>query len=828
VIRLGDETNGATGTNLSGGGRLFGRDRERSTLQAFFERGFSQGEACRVVLVADPGLGKSVLAEETVESFQGRARVATARCQPWGLASLAPLEEVLLQLVPGLSADPTSAVRSIMGDGEDVETVVGQLTRLFGWSDRSETGDKSVWSVRRLLEALAEQHPLMLLIDDLHWAEEGLVDALEDLAVRLEGPVAFLAATRPDLLDRRPGLAAESTTSHVVRLAPFDPGESRGFVEALLDGPIEDSPWLDDLIAAAQGSPLFLAEAVEHLQEVGGLVREPQGWRTTHERVSVSPNIQVLLTERIKSLPIEERDLAHAAATWYLDFGVDEMQALLASSIQSEILGRLARLHQKNIIESVGPKSFRLRHALIRDVAYFLCPKEQLVKLHLAAALYARDHKQPDALIGHHLEQAFLRKIELFPDDPTAPSLAIEASRRLTAAGISEREGGGSAAAFALFSRAIALHPHEDAEWVDMMIEAAECARDVGRQEEAWGIAHRVAEAAARSSDPVVKARADLLIAEFRVSIDYSIDPQLRSTLLALAPIFQRENDDEALVEVFRGLGEWNWFNGLCAPSTEYFERALEHSLRTPRRRDVGHLMASMAKAALWGPMPVPEAIELCERLKGLASDDAFSHAQLNWRLASLVGLRGDFERARDWINESKRTLAEIGQELVLAVSTQEAGMIELLAGNVIGAHDEFKRGFDELTRFGDVGYRATNAALLGRALYLLGRIDEAVLYLDIAEETKEEDPTVEQDVLPIRAQIAADRDEAEEARSSISRARETAYATDAMTVQAHVEVQAVEVFRKLGSLKEFDEARARATDLCTRKQAPALQRMID
>jgi hypothetical protein len=177
---------------------------------------------------------------------------------------------------------------------------------------------------------------------------------------------------------------------------------------------------------------------------------------------------------------------------------------------------------------------------------------------------------------------------------------------------------------------------------------------------------------------------------------------------------------------------------------------------------------------------------------------------------------------------QSERILSDMGQDLALAVSTQESGMIELLAGNVDGAHDEFKRGFDELTRFGDVGYRATNAALLGRTLYELGRVDEAVVHLNVALETKEEDPTVEQDVLPVQAQIAADRGDAAGALDFITRAREAAYATDAMTVQAHVEVQAVKTLRTLQLHDQLEKAQLQARRLCLQKEAAGLLAVAD
>jgi tetratricopeptide (TPR) repeat protein len=189
--------------------------------------------------------------------------------------------------------------------------------------------------------------------------------------------------------------------------------------------------------------------------------------------------------------------------------------------------------------------------------------------------------------------------------------------------------------------------------------------------------------------------------------------------------------------------------------------------------------------------------------------------------------LRGDFADAQVQIRASQAVLGELGQEAMLASSTQEAGTALLLAGDLGGARAQFQRGFDELGRMGEKPYRGTNTALLGRAVYESGHAEEALEFLDLGEDESGGQETVKQETYPVRALIAADRGEVDAARSFIDQARASVETSDLLTARGHIEVQAVRVFEKLGLAEERDEALRKATDICGRKEAPALLRLV-
>jgi len=807
-----------------------GREAERAVIASAFESMMEERVCRRVLVIGDPGLGKSTLVEDFVLGASDRATIVTVQCRAWGAPSSAPLAEILLALVPRLAEATESLVTGFLHD-EDALVVAGQLSRLFGWGSAQDAGGVSLWSVRRMLSGLAERGPILILIEDLHWAEDIVLDALDDFVLRLESPVMMLCTARPVLLQKRPEMGTASHAANVVSLKAFDRSSSLELIESFLDGPIERGPWLDTLLEGAQGSPFFLVEALAHLRESGAIVMENRRWVSSGTSdLGSSATIEAILGARVTSLNREERDVAEAAAVWGTDFTVEELNALLPEVGGSQLLGHLAHLQSREFVEALpsGPGSmrFRLRHALIRDALYELCQKSRRATFHRRAGDFGGTAEMAEVFVGGHLEQAVLINKELGPPTDEDLALAREASRCLASAGRSERAQGAYPSAVDLFTRAKMLHNQPDGQSANTLIDLAECLRQIGQPDEVRSVIAE-ADSLTQDLDERSRARVELMKVREKVALETTFDPRLVKRLESLIPIFDRDDDDTGLTKIHHAIAEHHWNAGRIGPYTAAAERALEHCLRSPTKRDIHLLLSGLSAALFWGPTGTGEAITECQRLLGLAADDLLARFGVGTVLGGLKSLRGEFDEARSLVIESVSALNGMGQERVVASRTQDVAMIELLAGDPQAAHDAARRGYEELSRLGEVAYQRTNAALIGFALYELGKPLDAIGYLDYAE-TGEEDPTIRPMTWPVRAQIATDHGDAATARRFIDEIRLETAGSDGSIEKAYIEGPAVRVFTLLGLEREAEEALRNLEAIAGQKEAPALLRLAE
>ena len=281
------------------------------------------------------------------------------------------------------------------------------------------SSDEIFWAARRLLETLAAERPLIVCIEDIHWAEPTLLDLLEYLAGFIRhAPVLLLCLARPELAERRPSWL----TGGVVVLEPLSEQDS----ETLLDGLGDLDPEARRRIReAAEGNPLF-AEQLAALALDGG------------ESV-LPPTIQALLAARLDRLePVERIVLEHASVVGR-EFSRGDVVALAPAELHGAVGTHLLSLTRKGLIrpdEGAGPRDgFRFHHILIRDAAYDGMPKAARAALHerLADRLeHAERRSELEEIVGYHLEQAYRLQGDLGVADA---ELGVRAGERLATAG---------------------------------------------------------------------------------------------------------------------------------------------------------------------------------------------------------------------------------------------------------------------------------------------------------------------------------------------------------------------------------------------------------
>src|SRR5919106_3619329 len=302
---------------------LVGRDAELSALSEIFNRSV-QAEACALVSVmGSAGVGKSRLAGEFISAVTPQATVVTGRCLPYGEGiSFWPIIEVLRHAA-GISErdsgeDVRAKISQLLLPGDESALIVDRLGALLGIAERTPNVQETFWGVRKLFEGLGERRQLVVVFDDIQWAEPTFLDLLEYLAASIRrGPVLMVCLSRPEILDSRPAwMSGERTNASVITLQPLGQSQIDGLIRNLVGGTELPSEAREHIAEVAEGNPLFVEEIL-HMLVDDGLIQSVDGrWNVLEDlsRISIPPTIHALLTARLDRLDTDERAVIERAS----------------------------------------------------------------------------------------------------------------------------------------------------------------------------------------------------------------------------------------------------------------------------------------------------------------------------------------------------------------------------------------------------------------------------------------------------------------------------------------------------------------------------------
>jgi class 3 adenylate cyclase/tetratricopeptide (TPR) repeat protein len=369
---------------------LVGRDEELGLLSGVWLRVVREAQPHLVTVLGDPGLGKSRLAAEFEKRFCAGARVIHGRCLPYGEALGYWALTTALKEAAGITADSEGqASRCQLGEkvrevlGPESEADPAELTRHLALLSGLDTPEERSAnppdqrtlhaSVRRFFEALARQQPLCWMIEDIHWADEALLDLIEFVGARAkEAPLLILAQARPSLLEKRRNWGAGVPGFHSLPLQPLNAQHGRDLIVALCRERGLAEAMADQVGRGAGGNPLFAEELVAMIAERG------QG-------AGVPSAIKALIAARLDALPTSERHLLQLAAVFGKAFWVGGLRSLEPGAQLDE---ELEKLEQKDLLRAQPRSQFRrerefaFKHDLIRDVAYEMLPRAERRSLH--------------------------------------------------------------------------------------------------------------------------------------------------------------------------------------------------------------------------------------------------------------------------------------------------------------------------------------------------------------------------------------------------------------------------------------------------------------
>jgi len=468
-----------TGASVGADTPYVGRREELERLRGAFDRSVQEGHATLVTVIGEAGVGKSRLAREFATSVEPAARVITGHCPSYGEGiTFWPLREILRELT---NSSRLEGLTELLTDDPDPSSTAAQVASAVGMVD--QPGDPSMLfgALRRLFEAVARRKPLVIIIEDLHWAQPTLLDLLENLAASTRQPLVLLCLTRPEFRQRRTSWAQELDAVVTVPLAPLDPGDSERLLTSRRFGRALPPEAVTHVVETAQGNPLFLEQLLAALRD--------------DLKLRIPPTVQALLTARLDRLGPAEQDLLRCASVIGLDFSAAAVTALVAPQAIPFVDRHLQALEAKELVTPVrGPTppstAFRFRHVLIQLVAYGSLTHQDRSELHQRFADWLEREAgegvgELEELIGRHLEQAYVHRRDLGLVDATGEALALRAGERLASAGLRAYGRFDLPAAENLLSRAKALLPAGHDQRPKVLRRLTEAYPIMGRPEEA-------------------------------------------------------------------------------------------------------------------------------------------------------------------------------------------------------------------------------------------------------------------------------------------------------------------------------------------------------
>src|ERR671923_110892 len=316
-----------------------------------------------VSVLGEPGIGKSRLAVEFLGSVETEARVLTGRCLSYGEGiTYWALGEIVRQAA-GIEKEDDAAtarrrIESLLAGTEDAEVVAALIAQALGLERGSGATGEIAWAARRLFEALARERPLVVAIEDLHWAEQALVDLVEQLPALARGPILVVCLGRPEALDARP-----EWPGRVIRLEPLPDEDATLLIERLIGGAGLREDARERILEAAAGVPLFVEELLAILVEDGLVRQTPDGRWVPHGSLAdfaIPPTIDALLAERLDRLEARQRTLLEDGAVEGQLFHLGAVLALAAESAD-RAARLLAELVQRELVhaERAGDRQWR-------------------------------------------------------------------------------------------------------------------------------------------------------------------------------------------------------------------------------------------------------------------------------------------------------------------------------------------------------------------------------------------------------------------------------------------------------------------------------------
>jgi class 3 adenylate cyclase/tetratricopeptide (TPR) repeat protein len=668
---------------------LVGRERELSVVRDAFERARHERTPQLLTLVGVPGIGKSRLVYELSRIADADPELVTwrqGRCLAYGDGvTLWALSEIVKAQAGIAEQDSPAeveqklreAVADVLADTGDASWVESQLRSLVGLSAESELGDDRRQSAfaawRRFLEAMAEQRPLVVVFEDLHWADESLLDFVDELVDWVtDVPLLAVATARPELLERRPGWGGGKLNATTLALPPLSEDQTAVLIAQLLERPVLPIESQQALLERAGGNPLYAEQFAELFLERGSA-----------DELGLPETLQGIIAARLDGLADTEKALLRDAAVIGKVFWASAVRNGSDASTTLHSLERKGFVRRQKRSSVEGETEFAFAHALVRDVAYGQIARADRAQKHRGVAEWIEGLGRPEdhaEMLAHHWHSAF----EL------ARAAGMEAPELAERARVALREAGDRATALNAYPTAEKYYAEALALWPD--------------------------------SDP---GRPDLLFRRAR-SLHIAGDDRRTEALEEARNVLLDVGAVEQASEAEAFLAHGAWYRGDRDATERHFSRATSLVADRDPSASKARVLALSARARMLAgdhQQAIDAAQDALEIADALELDELRAHAlttigSSKFHIELSTG-RPDLEQALE--------IALAVDSPIAAVTLNNLAVLAIWEGDFLRGREIYPKGQQIAERFGD---RDSARFMRGNAVfgaYAVGRWDEAV-----------------------------------------------------------------------------------------------------
>ena len=706
---------------------LVGRDSELELLHNTFQRAVRDRRAQLFTIYGEPGVGKSRLAAEFAASLEG-ATVITGRALPYGEGVTYSALADMVKVAAGIGdddplEDAIEKLRDCCPD-EAVADLLGLASGVLEAVQAESSQQEIAWAAREWAALLAQPQPLVLVFEDIHWAEEPMLELVEHIATWVRDvPILLLCLARPELLDIRPGWGGGRVRATAIELEPLGAAEAEELID-LLDGQLSPSA-RRALLDKTEGNPLFVEETIRMLSEAdgaaGGIERIPD-------------TLHALIAARIDHLRPDEKALLQCAAVIGRTFWAGALERIapdgaeIGPLLEDLMLREFVLREPRSTIS--GEEAYRFKHVLIREVAYGGLTKKSRAAYHQRFAEWLEEHSADELLEvrAYHLDQASALLAEL--DGAPPPELATRAAAALEEAGKRALAREANATARRLLLRSVELEPT-----LERRFQSARAAWRMSDFPVLSSEMEDIRRDAVEAGDRRLQARAYAALAEVTLLRDADVgraEELARKALDVADP-----GDDESRIDALKMLETVAWWRGRLSESEAFVEEQLDAARRLGRVDYESEALLSLA--SIYSSRREDDRAEpLIARAQELAEESgsptaqarAFSQsAELHLIRDRRADALADFGRARE-------LFAEVGAATHLARTVLRIGRIVRKQGEVAEAEQLFREAMRILKPLEDRGTLCEVQRSLAEVLLEQGRVEEAESYALRAVET--------------------------------------------------------------------------------------------
>jgi class 3 adenylate cyclase/tetratricopeptide (TPR) repeat protein len=807
---------------------LVGRRTELEVLTHVWAEAREQGRPRLVTLLGPPGIGKSRLLLALSEQAEQHGAAHWGRCLPYGEGiTYWPMTEILKSATGIRHDDDRVAMSAKLGrlleslpttDADELRTIAAAVANLLGIAttplatySAEEIGQTELhWGVRRVLQLLATNEPLLLVFEDLHWAEPTLLELLRSfLDADGRTPLLLVGSARPEFKDSSPAMVATVGNRSVLELGPLDEDESQSFLVELVGASQATDARVEALLRNARGNPLFLEETVRMVADAN---LDPD---SSPEALRIPDNLQALIGSRLDSLPTREKRAAQQASVVGGVFWAGAVAHL--DGANDTLAGSLATLERRDFVQAnaessiAGDLEYAFKHILIRDVAYERLPKGRRAELHVLFTDWLTGLPGPELefveIVAYHLEQACQLAGQIARSPIQPPLLAAASALASAAEKAQRREGWREAGRY--YERALALlgdaHPERA---LELRLLHARTSAGLGEVKQAWDELLAVAELALALDRRDLRGSALITLGNIDHRQGRPSDARLR---LAEAHTFADESGDASL--------QIRAAFGLAAVQGDYqgeFEEAVEglrhaiaiaeetddRSLRVEGHLRLGFHLFNMGEIA-FAEQELLRCMELAGEL-GSLRDEA--------RAAFLLGLvkhySGDADESKRLNLQARDWLERTGEPYFQMQNFRALGLYALVDNDLEAAERWLREAIPVAIQEGG-RYMLEVYRFLTETLVRQGRLGDAETLVEFAARSvPKEDLVADAYVLLARAALAV----AQNDRGALDMYAEAIELLDRHLLRIEVADARVTFAEALARFGELDEARAQLT----------------